>query len=400
MAQIQRRIFAGLLSAALLVGLVSQVFLTGTASASQITGRSLTLQAGATDGGSKPGGVVNHLFTFTLPTTGTTIYSIQFQYCTTADGTCVEPSGLVTANATLGTQTGMTFDSVVANPAGSPAGTEGSPYLTSAAGINVSTGNQNVSFQLKNITNPDGSNCPGTSGSCTFYVRISTYSDPSGAPSGSPVDSGVVAASTAQQITLSGTMPESLVFCTGGTISVTNSVPDCTTATSGAVNFNADFSPTATAWATSQMAASTNAGSGYAIDVGGSTLTSGANTITAIGATPDTSKLGNSQFGTDLVLNDGSAYTNAPNITGSADVAPAPDGGNYMGTPATNFDTAGSFAFDNTALNTIANSDNGTGTSGPTDGQIYTNSYIVNVPGNQPAGTYTTTLTYICTPTF
>ena len=35
-----------------------------------------------------------------------------------------------------------------------------------------------------------------------------------------------------------------------------------------------------------------------------------------------------------------------------------------------------------------------------TNAQIFTVSYIVNVPGSQTAGTYTTTLTYICTPTF
>lgn len=376
----------------------------GKASAAQITTRSLTLQAGATDGGSKPLGVVKHLFTFTIPTTGTTIHSIQFEYCTTADGTCTEPHGLVTANATLGTQTGMTFDSVVASPTGTPAGTEGSPYLTSAAGINVSTANQNVSFQLDNITNPDGTNCPGTQGACTFYVRISTYA--ATAPSGSPIDAGNVAASTTQQITLTGTMPESLVFCTGGTISVNaGGVPDCTTATSGALTFNADFSPTATAYTTSQFAASTNAGSGYNITVDGTTLTSGSNTITAIGSTASNSILGSGQFGMNLVLNDGTAYAGAPNIPTSANVAPAANGTSYMGKPSAGFNTNGSFTFNADSagvinLNNIAKSDNGTGTAAPTNAQIYTASYIANVPGNQPAGTYTTTLTYICTATY
>ena len=42
--------------------LVSTVYASG-----QITNRSLTLQDGATDGGSKPGGVVKHLFSFKLP---------------------------------------------------------------------------------------------------------------------------------------------------------------------------------------------------------------------------------------------------------------------------------------------------------------------------------------------
>src|SRR5579862_1284931 len=66
--------------------------------AAQITNRSLTLQAGATDGGSKPSGVVNHLFTFTIATTAS-VGSIQFLYCTIASGTCTTPTGLLTTSA-------------------------------------------------------------------------------------------------------------------------------------------------------------------------------------------------------------------------------------------------------------------------------------------------------------
>src|SRR4051812_26871679 len=63
--------------------------------AAQITSRSLTLQAGSTDGGSKPSGVVNHLFAFTVPSVGdTNIGSIKFQYCKLAAGTCDMPTGL------------------------------------------------------------------------------------------------------------------------------------------------------------------------------------------------------------------------------------------------------------------------------------------------------------------
>ena len=88
---------------------VTPLLMIQTVSAAQITLRSLTLQAGATDGGSKAGGVVNHLFTFTLPnTTGGNVGSIKFLYCTTAAGGCTTPTGLVTTSATMGTQTGAT----------------------------------------------------------------------------------------------------------------------------------------------------------------------------------------------------------------------------------------------------------------------------------------------------
>ena len=69
-------------------------------------------------------------------------------------------------------------------------------------------------------------------------------------------------------------------------------------------------------------------------------------------------------------------------------------------TVAKQYNTVDSFSFNSGA--TVANSENGNapGVGSPTNAQIFTVSYIVNVPGNQPAGTYSTTLTYICTPTF
>lgn len=360
----------------------------------QITNRSLTLQDGATDGGSKPLGVVKHQFTFTLPDT-TAIQSIKFQYCTTAEinigGPCVTPAGLVTTAATLGTQSGLTFTSLVNT-------TNGSPYVTSSSALTPSPTTP-ITVQLLTVTNPSGSDCGAGVTNCTFFVRISTYASTD--TSGSPIDAGTVAAAVSTQIVLTGTMPESLIFCTGGQISTTSGVPDCTTATSGNVTFNQLFSPTATAYATSQMAASTNALSGYVITVGGGTLTSGTNSITAIGATSALSTIGTAQFGMNLA-----ADTAAPVLTpASADVTPAPNGTNFMGKATTSFGTGGAlaaakYAFNGAAINTIAKSDNGTGTGAPTDSQIYTSTYIVNVSGSQPAGTYKTTLTYICTPTF
>jgi hypothetical protein len=343
-------------SALLLVAPILQGLLFSSASAAQITARSLTLQAGATDGGSKPSGTVKHFFQFSLPTTGN-VGSIKFLYCTLAAGTCNTPTGLTTASI---------------------------------------TGPQAVSYQLSNIVNPSGADCyggtPPPSLNCTFFVRISTYATTD--TSGSLTDSGVVTASIAQEITLTGTMPESLVFCTGGSVSTTASVPDCGTATSGAISFNQLFSPTDTATVTSQMAASTNAGSGYAITINGVTLTSGGNTVTAMttNANGDLGVRGIGQFGTNLKAN--TTTTSNPAI--GTEVAPAANGTNYKGQATTGYNTVDRFRF--VTGETVANS--ASGGAGGTDAQIFTNSYVVNVPGSQPAGTYTTTLTYICTPTF
>lgn len=358
-----------LLSSFMLVWAIGFVSMSNELHALPITTRSLTLQAGASSGGSLAGGVVNHLFTFTLGST-TPISSMQFLYCTTADGTCITPTGLLTTSATLGAATTVT--GFTANVT-----TNAAPYITTSTSYTPSTSTP-ISVQFDGVTNPTAVNT-------TFYVRISTYTATT--PTTGLTDQGNVAASTATPIQLTGQMPESLVFCTGGTITETSGVPDCTTATSGAVSFTTLFSPTATSVATSQMAASTNAGSGFAITVNGTTLTSGSASITAM-STAGASVLGQSQFGTNLAVN-------TTPVVGTA-ITPVSDGINFKGEASTNYATANTFKF--VSGNTVA--DSYQGGAGGTQAQIYTNSYIVNVPGNQPAGFYTTTLTYIATPTF
>lgn len=368
-----------LAGAFLIVSSVATFLMPTSASASEITSRSLTLQAGASAGGSDPGGIVNHLFSFTVPTSAA-IQSIDFEYCTTADGTCTVPTGLVTTSATVGAATSSALSGFTITNT-----TNGNPYISSATAYTPAA-NTALVVQFDTVTNPTATNT-------TFYVRIATYSG--AALAGSIVDSGNVAASTATPIQLSGIMPESLVFCTGGTVGETSGVPNCSTATAGTVSFTSLFSPTYTSTATSQMAASTNAGSGYAITVNGATLTNGSYTITGIGATAASPVIGTSQFGMNLVLNTTVTATPAP----GANVTPASDGVNYYAYPETNYGTTDKYAFNSGDV--IANSGYPTGSPAVgTDAQIYTTTYIVNVPGKQPAGTYTTTLTYICTATF
>jgi len=352
---------------------LAAIFLSTPVSAAQITNRSLTLQDGASDGGSKPGGVVKHQFGFTVATTGN-VGSIQFLYCATASGTCTTPTGLVTTSATLTNQTGATGFSIVNT-------TNGAPYITrTAASISASTA---VTYQLSSVTNP-------TTANQAFYVRITTFASTD--TTGGSTDTGTVAASTATQITLSGYMPESLIFCTGGTVSTTSGVPDCSTATSGSISFNQAFSPSDTASATSQMAASTNADFGYSITYSGATLTSGSNTVSPM-TSATTGVRGTSQFGLNLKAN--TTSTSTPAV--GTEVAPAANGTNYKGQALTGYNTVDTFKF-TTSGDTIANSANGG--AGPTDSQIFTVSYIVNANGAQPVGTYTTTLTYVCTATY
>lgn len=350
-------------------------FASPAAYAAQITLRSLTLQAGTTDGGSLPGGVVKHQFSFTLPTSGN-VGSIKFEYCMIASGTCDMPVGLVTTAATLTNQTGATGFTMTNT-------TNGAPYITKTPA--PVTGPQAVTYQLSNITNPTAVS-PAVQ---TFYVRITTYT--LAALGGTATDAGVVAATTATQIVLTGIMPESLIFCTGATVGTTGGIPDCTKASAGAVSFNQLFSPTDTATATSQMAASTNASSGYSITVNGPTMTNGSNTVLAM-ATQGIGVRGSGQFGLNLKLNTTATST----VAVGTEVTDAPNGTTLRGQAFTGYNTVDQFKF--APGDAVAKSDNGG--AGPTNSQIFTVSYIVNVPGSQAAGTYTTTLTYICTATF
>lgn len=349
------------------------------ASAAQIVDRSLTLLTGSGgDGGSLPGGTVNHQFSFTLPTGGN-VGSIRFEYCTTAAGACTMPTGLVTTGATLGTEAGATGFTINNT-------TNGAPYLTrTAAAVSANT---IVTYRLNNVVNPElGATVPDTN--YTFFVRIQTFD--SANLTGAQVDYGVVTGSTAEPIILSGVMPESLVFCTGEEIFTTAGVPDCATATDGTIAFDQLFSPTDTAVSRSQMAASTNAGFGYTISVNGPTLTSGANTIAGIGVAGPSVR-GIAQFG--LNLKENTVLTSTTPV--GLEVAPAANASNYRGQASAGYDTVDQFKF--TSGDIVADSYNGT--PGATDAQIFTVSYIANVPGSQAAGTYTTTLTYVCTPTF
>lgn len=364
-----------LVSAVLVLATVTFI-IPQSAYATQITARSLTLVAGTTDGGSKIGGVVKHLFTFTVPS-GTSVGSIQFQYCMTASVTaCVMPTGLLTTSATLNAgATGWASGATLVNT------TNGAPYLTKTAASAAGT----ITVQLNTVTNPT------VATGITFFVRINSYVATNA--TGTVIDTGTVAAATTYQIILTGTMPESLVFCAGAVVLTTGGQPDCSTATNSAVTFNQLFSPTDTATATSQMAASTNAGSGYVITVNGTTLTStvGGNTIAAMG-TAGVGVRGTGQFGMNLKLN---TLTTSTPVVG-AEVSAAADGVNLKGEAATGYNTVDTFKY--ASGNTVADSANGG--AGATNAQIYTVSYIVNVAGNQPSGTYTTTLTYICTATY
>lgn len=305
-----------------------------TASASQITGRTLTL------GNPVASASTTYGFTFTVPTTGTAIKSASFTVCTTASGTCTMPTGFANASSTL---TGQPTNLGAASGWTVNTATTGSLRLVNSSNSTNPTGSQTVSFS--NVTNPSATNS-------TFFVRIATFSGSDWTTG--PLDTGTVAASTAGQVTVNASVDETLGFTIGAQ---TVGLGTLTTSTTGS--------------GTSTMSASTNASTGYSITVTGNTLT-GPTTLTAMsgGSSTQNSK----QFGLNLALN------SSPAVSGSA----APSGGS--GTAATGYGTANSFKFNST--DTVASA------TAPTNTTSYVTSYIANIDGSTPAGSYSTVLTY------
>ena len=350
------RVAALVAALGLILGIVAPI----SVYAAQINNRKMTITDSA-------GGATGVSYTFTsnaLPTSGTAIKSVDLQVCDTASGSCthsgnasgfsasssqlnIQPSG-------LGAASGWTVDAT-------------SQYdLRIKDASNSTNPSGSVSIQWDNVTNPSAQNA-------TFYLRMTTYTGSDF--STGPTDSGTVAVSTAQAITLTGTMDENLVFCVGTSITGTN----CGTISGTQVNFGTFSSSTATT-GTSVMAAGSNATSGYNISVNGTTLTcgtcAGSPTISAL-TTQTASSTGSPQFGFNLKAN-----TNPSSF--GAD--PSGDAG---GTATSNYGTQNQYRF--------VTGDSVASSAGGTNNTAFTSAYIVNVPTKQAAGTYTTTLTYICT---
>ena len=111
--------------------------------------------------------------------------------------------------------------------------------------------------------------------------------------------------------------------------------------------------------------------------------------------------IGVSQFGMNLKANLTTLDGDNGDIDFGSEIAVPSDAVDYKGQALTGYNTADVYKYvsgDSVANSAYDGASNNT--LGPTNSQVYTASYIVNVAGNQYAGTYTTTLTYICTPTF
>lgn len=320
-----------------------------TSHANSLPSRSVTI------GDSTPSAVTTHRYNFTFET-ATSVGSIEFEYCTNTPfiGTfCNPPLGLLVNSATLGAQTGETGFSI------DPSTTANRLVISRPGAL---TSPVPASYTFNNVTNHSA---PFN----TVYVRVATFATSDG--TGPRTDSGAVAFATAGNISVSGYVPPYLTFCVGVVVAL-----NCSNATGTSLDFG-ELSKTQPRFLTSQFSVATNDPGGYATSLAGTTMTSGNNTIPALGS-PQSSQAGTSQFGMNLRANSNPAVGANPSGVGTGSISP-------------NFGIPNQFFFNNQVIATSTT---------PSEFNLFTASYIVNVGNSQSPGVYSTTLTYIATAAF
>jgi len=333
---ISRQVLYVLMAAVLLFA-----YFPNTASAAAITTRKVAL------GSSLASASTTYNFTFTAPSS-TPVLSVGFAACTTASGACTPAPGFTSATSTVSGVTNLgSGGSWTVNTA-----TPGELRMANASNTGAPSANATANFA--SVTNPSATNS-------TFYMRITTYS---AATWTGAIDTGVVVSSTAGQITVTASVDETLTFTLATATVALGTLGIATTGTG-----------------VSSMTVATNGATGYSVGYNGTTLTSGANPITAM-ATAAGSVQNSKQFGINMMANTTPAIGSNKSGSGTG-IVPVASG----------YDVANSYKF-NVAGDTVASS------TGPTNTNTFTASYIANIDGMTSAGAYSTVLTYTATANF
>lgn len=171
---------------------------------------------------------------------------------------------------------------------------------------------------------------------------------------------------TDDQVAVSATVNQSLSFSVSD-----NTIGFGTLTASNARYATGDTNGDTSEQTAHNIVAATNSASGYVITVKGATLTSGLNSIDAIGASNTASSAGSEQFGVRFAASGGAGTVTAP----------------YA---ASGF----AYAADGSTSSQIASA------SGASANTTYSARYLANITSTTEAGSYTATLTYTGTATF
>jgi len=290
----------------------------------------------------------------------TTVLCLQVQFCTTATGTCTVPTGMTTTSATRDDTNwsgwiaaNWTIDNV----------TNGTVKYTYATG---EAGGANYSFSTGTITN--------SSTEAAAFARVNTYSD---VACTTGVDSGVAAFAIISGISVTATVAETLTFSIAAVDfgqTVKTGVTTTVTTTTDGLAFG-ELSTSTNQIGAHDLTVSTNATGGYTTTTKyTAALTSGANTITDHTGTNDLPTAfpaaGTEAWG--YTTNDASLGTGTTTRFGDNNV--------WAGFTTSPLE----IAYD----------------SVPVSSQTTRTGYQAGISGATEAGSYSTTVIYICTPTY
>ena len=299
----------------------------------------------------------NHNITFTTPTGITSGQTVSVTF----------PGTFVVHTSLTFTDLDISDDGTPLTLAAAPSGATWGAVRTSATVITFTNGTTAVAagsvVNIKigtNATNQTTGVFNVTNGSATGQNVI--------AIGGTMADSGSIniVLVTDDTVAISATVAQSITFA------ISSNTIAFGTLDSAAARYANTTTGSAADTTAHTLAVGTNAPSGYTITVFGQTLTSGANTITAIGATPVTSSVGTEQFG---------IY--------------ATKAGGINGVIAAPYATASSFGYN--ATSTAATFASG---SSSTATETYSLHYLANIASNTEAGSYTTNINYVATANF
>ncbi len=296
------------------------------ATPNQVQSRSIEMSSAAPSSGGSPSNL-NYDVTFTS-TSSATIKGIVVDFCSSAgtpiigDSSCAAPAGFTVSGSPTFTNDPDTVsnNASLAGFTASSANSGRTFELTKAAGIAINgTTVKTFNFSIDTVTNPSSTG--------TFYARIITYLNDSGANSpatyspgseGTYQDYGGIALSTTNTITFTAKVQESLSFC----VSKLAPGPDCGTSgqavTTPAVPLghgaNTILDSTAVDTNTSFTQLSSNAASGVVVRMKSGNACRGLSTdggttcnIPPAGATPIAFVAGTAKFG--LEVDDGTGGT-------------------------------------------------------------------------------------------
>lgn len=338
----------------IMVSLVACIVIT-TVSASAVVrfqGRSLMVSS------SLPGAVATYTISMEYATT-TSIGSLDLLFCINPIPTepCDPPAGLDVSNAVLESQEGE---------AGYTISQRSANHLVLTRIPTIVAPNVQSKYVLSGIVNP-------TYKVHSHSIRMADHASTDA--TGPVVDLGSVVTQITDSIEIQTQVPPILIFCLSKQVSA-----DCSTVEGGNyTDFGETLGPNDTLTTESQMAVGTNASSGYAVTVNGTSLTSGTKVIDPL-PIPTSSVRGINQFGINLVANS------------DPSVGKDPDGDSANAIVSPEYSQPNMYMF----------RDGDVVASAPNVSLVrrFTMSYIVNANKDLRAGTYTTTITFICSGRF